>query len=169
MKCHFPLNPSDGCSQTTWLCSSVFILLIDPLPPHEDFGFTVQRERAVVFPEAVKQLQVFELAVLIAHWKHTRMHRLVWRLWPIHVGVLYDKWRKKKQTCHIMETWEFLLCLNKAGSIIKYWMYIWDEAKIVNYLCMNFNYRGRGSRSNEKKVVGRYIGAKLAETRWIIY
>lgn len=45
----------------------VFILLIDPLPPHEDFGFAVQRERAVVFSEAVKQLHVFELAVLVTH------------------------------------------------------------------------------------------------------
>lgn len=49
----------------------VLILLIDPLPPHEDFGFTVQWERAVVLPEAVKQLHVFELPVLVTYWKHT--------------------------------------------------------------------------------------------------
>lgn len=45
----------------------VIVLLIDPLSPHEHFGFAVQREGAVIFPEAVKQLQVFELAVLVAH------------------------------------------------------------------------------------------------------
>lgn len=48
-------------------CLYMLILLIDPLPPHEDFGLTVQRERAVVFPEAIKQLQVFELPVLVTH------------------------------------------------------------------------------------------------------
>lgn len=47
----------------------VLVLLVDPLSPHKDFGFAVQREGAVVLPEAVKQLHVFELAVLVAHWK----------------------------------------------------------------------------------------------------
>lgn len=48
----------------------MFVLLIDPLSPHEDFGFTVQREGAVVFAEAVKQLHVFELSVFVAHWEN---------------------------------------------------------------------------------------------------
>lgn len=59
-----------------WGVCGVLILLIDPLPPHEDFGFTVQWERAVVLPEAVKQLHVFELPVLVTHWKHTHAKRL---------------------------------------------------------------------------------------------
>lgn len=45
----------------------VFILLVDALSSHEDFGLTVQRERAVIFPETVKQLHVFELSVLVTH------------------------------------------------------------------------------------------------------
>lgn len=44
-----------------------YILLIYPLAPHEDLGFTVQRESTVVLAEAVKQLQVFELPVLVTH------------------------------------------------------------------------------------------------------
>lgn len=54
----------------------VHVLLIDPLSPHEDFGFAVQREGAIVFPEAVKQLHVFEFSVLVAHWEHTSEQRL---------------------------------------------------------------------------------------------
>lgn len=52
----------------------VLVLLVDSLSPHEDFGFTVQRECAVVFPEAVKQLHVFKLSVLVTHCKHTHAH-----------------------------------------------------------------------------------------------
>lgn len=56
------------------VCLCLFVLLVDPLAPHEDFGLAVQRKSAVVFPEAVKQLHVFELPVLVTHWKHTQ-HR----------------------------------------------------------------------------------------------
>lgn len=67
-------NSSDWLSCSAW-CVCVFVLLIDPLSPHEDFGLAVQREGAVVFPEAVKQLHVFEVSVLVAHWEHTSEQR----------------------------------------------------------------------------------------------
>lgn len=59
--------PAFLCLNFALVCVRVSILFIDPLPPHEDLGFAVQRERAVVLSEAVKQLQVFELPVLVTH------------------------------------------------------------------------------------------------------
>lgn len=53
------------CFRCVFVCA--YILLIYPLAPHEDLGFTVQRERAVVLTEAVKKLHVFELPVLVTH------------------------------------------------------------------------------------------------------
>lgn len=43
------------------------LLLIYPLASHENFSLAVQRKRSVIFPEAVKQLHVFELLVLITN------------------------------------------------------------------------------------------------------
>lgn len=45
----------------------LFILFIDPLAPHKHLGFIIQRECAVILPEAVKQLHVFEVPVLVTH------------------------------------------------------------------------------------------------------
>lgn len=50
---------------------SALLLLVDPLSPHEDFGFAVQREGSVVLPEAIEQLHVFEFSVLVTHCEHT--------------------------------------------------------------------------------------------------
>ena len=50
------------------VCVRVFdILLINPLSPHKDLGLMVQGEGPIIFPEAVKQFQVFEFPVLVTY------------------------------------------------------------------------------------------------------
>lgn len=55
------------CCLVSSVCLCVYVLLIYPLTPHKDLGFTVQWECAVVLTEAVKQLQVFELPMFVTH------------------------------------------------------------------------------------------------------
>lgn len=43
------------------------ILFIDPLPSHEHLHFVVERERPIIFPEAVEKFEILEFLMFVAH------------------------------------------------------------------------------------------------------